>query len=280
MKSIALGIVAGGLFASAASAALQNITVSPTGASLSTNAPDFTFNGIRTSDFSSINLTSSGANSFTFTEHGFLPLATFDPGNFTPNGLNGSGTANPYGLYLSFTGSGSISGSPGLQTGSFSTLSYSLLGDPGFNDTFDNFDAGHQVFCIGCGDDVTLANGTLLPGGTNTVILANANTAKPSPAAFVDLLFNGTSSSFFITPPPPFSVALDSQFSNTGDVTNQFSTGPGTSTVTIGISGPGGGTGGSGSAQVVAIPTPEPASLMLVASGLLGVGLIRRRSRK
>jgi len=279
MKSIALGIVAGALFASAASAALQDVTVSPAGAGLSSNAPNFTFNGIRTSDFSSINLTQSGSG-FTFTEHGFLPLATFDPGNFTPNGLNGSGTANPYGLYLSFTGTGSISGTPSLQTGSFSTLSYSLFGDPGFNDTFDNFDASHQVFCNGCGDDVALASGTLLPGGSNTVVLANANQPKPSPAAFVDLLFNGTSSGFFVAPPPPFSVALDSQFSNTGDVTNQFFTGPGTSTVTIGISGPGGGTGGSGSAQVVAIPTPEPASLILVASGLLGVGLIRRRWRK
>ena len=278
--NFAKGAAFAGLFGVAAmtgaNAAPVTITADPSGAGLSDAGP-FNFNGIRTSDFSSVNLTSTGGGGYSFSEVGFLPIAAFDPGNFQPPGLNGSLGATPYGLYISFTANGTLSSvGAGLLAGSFSNINFTFNGDPGGTNTFNNFDATHQVFCTGCGDDIALASGTLFPGGTNQAFIGAPNTAHPLPSAFVDLLFNATNGSFFTSPTAPFSVDLISQFSNSPFVTASFTTGlpPGVDrVVTIGTAA---GQGGSGSGQFVTTPVPEPASMAFHRAAPLPLASLRK----
>lgn len=249
------------------------VTVSPSSAALS-DAADFSFDGVRTSDFSSINLTSTGMGTFTFKERGFLPFATFDPGNFTPPGLNGSTAATPYGLYLAFSGTGMLSSSANNLYGSFSDLNYTLMGDPNYNSTFNHYDTEHQAFCVGCDNDIVLAKGSLLQGGTNALGIVQASSENPLPSAFVDLLFVGNSSRFFVSPSVPFSLGLDMQFSNTSNVISSF-----TQSLPEGVDkviniGTIENIGGAGSGQFVVLG--EPKSLMLLALFLLFVGLFRK----
>jgi hypothetical protein len=257
-----------------------SITASPSGQGLSTNAPDFTFNGVTTSDFASIDIyATSNPGVFTFTEAGYLPVSSFNPGTFIPAGLNGTAGANSYQLWGTFSGSGTLSGTPLDLTGSFSSINFSLMGIGGNSATFDNFTATNQPGCTNCSGQ-TLATGALLSGGTNFVNVGQPLSSIPLPSAQVDLLFSSDDAAFFLAPPTPFELDLSTAFTNQSGITGSILCSSDPSgcpagayeVITIGTPS---NQGGAGSGTFSAVP--EPTSMAIVGFSLFGLGMFRRR---
>ena len=246
-----------------AQAAPTLVTLNPSAAGLSSQGA-FQADNYALSDFATISITNAtGA----FTQTGTLRLNTFFNGS-TPvfaatSGLaNGTGSA-AYGLYLTFTASGTLPGFvPGADAkGSFSSISYSFIGDPGDNDTVSPAgvltDAGTA--------DLTLATGNLAAGGNNT---ASITSGIPSADVLLTLLQTSAGMPFFQAP-TNLNLQEDS-FTNTSSVITV--TGDATTT-TININGG----GGNGTFSAAAAPVPEPASLALLGAGLVGIGIARKR---
>lgn len=261
--------------AGTASAAPTPFTLNP---SLSnpalSNAGPFTADTLIFSQYTNIDITSSGGPG-TFAEKGILRVANFQNNGAVvlPPGFAGTTGANPYGLYLSFTGTGTINGvGPGAQ-GSFTSLSVSLVGDVGNDNGNLTVSSAGAAFSGNTGNDVVLATGNLVTGTVGLTANSQGGTgASPVlPSAFALVQFTDApgAGGFFVVP-TTMQFNLDTAFTNDSSVTTYATTGTG---VNLQIRA------GAGNGNITAVPAavPEPASLALIGAGLAAVSVIRRR---
>lgn len=271
IKPLAAGMIAASLACGTALAAPITVTWDPAGASPSLNSgvSSIVHNNQVISDFST---TVINATTGAFTDTGYLPISEFQ--------LNGAhvssgGLGTNYSLYYAFTATGTFyyNGKPGFNPSAstaspdsaiFTALTYSLVGTNGT--TSFSFGTNTANPTITAATGTTLATGSLSPSGGSTGSVGNG-----TPSAQVLATFNPLSSEsgFFVTPPATGYVGLnlDSSFTNTTSV--------------VSIADSGGDyylqvNGGGGNANFA---VPEPASVALLGTSILGLGLVARRKK-
>lgn len=245
-KAVAVAAVVGAFMAAPAMAAPIQFTWNPNGSTPPLGGSQFTANNMIVSDFSTIHFQPGGA----FTEQGILPVSNFQNGGsfVTAPGLNSA-----YGLYFAFNATGTINNG----SGSFNTLTYTLMGDPGYTNGALSATPSGVSFANGNAGDVTLASGSLL----SSAVTINAQ-GIPGASSTETFVQAPGQSGFFVA---PTSIALNLSNAFTNDA-NVISGSLASGTLLIN------GGGGNATFQV-----PEPASFAVLGAGLLGLAMARRK---
>jgi hypothetical protein len=220
----------------------------------------FTATNGTVADYATVNVSPGGA----FTESGLINFA-----QFTNNGTSLAlpGLNQNYALYVDFNATGTqnsgsvLPGTNGTITGTFSSLTYSLIAAAG-KPTFSASTGGPAV--AGVSNGVTVATGSLISG---TSAITDTDLAGLSAAANVLTTFTPTNSSFFLAPTSTLGLQFFTSVNNTGSVLAASG-----SELVI--------NGGGGNATLQQTAVPEPASMAVLGAGLLGLGMVRRRKAK
>ncbi len=271
-----------------ASAAPVTFTWNPTGIGLTTVGPgsNIVANNITVADYADIVI--PGA---TFTENAVIVFKGFDlSGNsavYTPPALspNFNGLGATYSFFATITATGTTPGIPaqgsGLATtGAFTSASYTLWANPNGDPTVTAVPGGSPLV-TGIAGAFPLFGGALVDG-TNTLTApagggyspkADLNLTLTACTAIGQALASGDictkdTSPFFIDPLPAQISLVVTDFSAT---TSQTTLTPGSPTF-LDIRGGGGNV-------TFEVAAPEPASLLVIGTSLIGLGIVRRRKR-
>ncbi len=281
---MALGLAVSLAAYGGASAAPVTYTWNPSAVIATAPAGNIVANNLVVSDFADIVIT--GAS---FTEKAVLTGAQFQL-NGNPLFPPGLGTA--YSFYATVTAAGTISGpipppnSGQTVNGTFTTANYTFWANPNPQPSVTTNPGGTPTI-IGNAGAFALFTGSLLSGTSGlSDIPAGPGVAQGySPKADLNLTLSvctaagqpladggtcsGNESAFFVNPLPAELALAISDFSATTSQTSLTPGAGGTTNLDI--------TGGGGNVTFDVKPVPEPASLLVIGTSLIGLGIARRR---